>query len=1484
MTHFIIDRISRRPSSPSRPGPRFITTAALFAAALCLTGRLTAPALAAVTVATWTAGTGDYHNPANWDIGIVPINTETDTYEVVIPGGKTVNMSTDGSFEIDDFSLADSSTLNLGSGSTLTVLDEAVVGGRITASNGHFVATVPGATQIAGSKARFSVANTGTLAIAGQSYSSTGLYNTYDNYYDQGKSWTHDLFVATGAGSVLDLSTIQSINAGFNDNDRDENIHRIMATAEGRIDLSGVKTITAPRRRDSSDTDRLDFVVSTGGEIDLSGVETISSAWYGYTRFDINDADFDLPSLQTASRVNFELDEGATLTMDSLQSHDVGTYTIPSGATVQSATALNLTNVNLAFSNGGSVVMPQLNNFGRSVVTLTPTRTFQTGGLQYINNSRIRVQDSAVWGVVTGDITADAYSSTGLYYTYDNYYDQGKSWTHDLFVATGAGSVLDLSTIQSINAGFNDGDRDENIHRIVATAEGRIDLSGVKTITAPYWYDGSDSDRLDIIVSTGGEIDLSGLETISSARYGYTRFDIDDADLDLPSLQTASRVNFELDEGATLTMDSLQSHDVGTYTIPSGATVQSATALNLTNVNLAFSNGGSVVMPQLNNFGRSVVTLTPTRTFQTGGLQYINNSRIRVQDSAVWGVVTGDITADAYSSTGLYNTYDNYYDQGKSWTHDLFVATGAGSVLDLSTIQSINAGFNDGDRDENIHRIMATAEGRIDLSGVKTITAPRRRDSSDTDRLDFVVSTGGEIDLSGVETISSAWYGYTRFDINDADFDLPSLQTASRVNFELDEGATLTMDSLQSHDVGTYTIPSGATVQSATALNLTNVNLAFSNGGSVVMPQLNNFGRSVVTLTPTRTFQTGGLQYINNSRIRVQDSAVWGVVTGDITADAYSSTGLYNTYDNYYDQGKSWTHDLFVATGAGSVLDLSTIQSINAGFNDNDRDENIHRIMATAEGRIDLSGVKTITAPRRRDSSDTDRLDFVVSTGGEIDLSGVETISSAWYGYTRFDINDADFDLPSLQTASRVNFELDEGATLTMDSLQSHDVGTYTIPSGATVQSATALNLTNVNLAFSNGGSVVMPQLNNFGRSVVTLTPTRTFQTGGLQYINNSRIRVQDSAVWGVVTGDITADAYSSTGLYNTYDNYYDQGKSWTHDLFVATGAGSVLDLSTIQSINAGFNDGDRDENIHRIMATAEGRIDLSGVKTITAPRWYDGYDSDRLDFVVSGENSEIDLSSLRVIDSAGNGHTHFQISTGGRLILGDLVKTHRADFYVNDMASSLRVDGNLNLWSTSTLSVATLASVEVTESLLFSHTNEGSIDIDEAVLCMNGTGLQMLEVGGVDYGVPTEAGGSGNFGIGQLVIGTEETPTTVELVDVFDNGNRGSVFEALYLYGIGVNLDGLILNEGSTLIVDHLNAYAWIDGDWVYLNTWLQDGMAPTTKAIGKTWMKFDPEAQSVTSLGKVVPEPAAIVAVLWGCLVFCTRRSRRERSYRTG
>ena len=115
-----------------------------------------------------------------------------------------------------------------------------------------------------------------------------------------------------------------------------------------------------------------------------------------------------------------------------------------------------------------------------------------------------------------------------------------------MFTFSGATSVLDLSSLQSIDSSFNAGTYSTEVNTITASSGGTLDLSSVTAITAPVLG----NDRLDIRVSDTAEIDLSSLATISGG--GQTRFVVTDGATQLlPKLQTVSRGRFDVSGGAS---------------------------------------------------------------------------------------------------------------------------------------------------------------------------------------------------------------------------------------------------------------------------------------------------------------------------------------------------------------------------------------------------------------------------------------------------------------------------------------------------------------------------------------------------------------------------------------------------------------------------------------------------------------------------------------------------------------------------------------------------------------------------------------------------------------------------------------------------------------------------------------------------------------------------------------------------------------------
>ena len=232
---------------------------------------------------------------------------------------------------------------------------------------------------------------------------------------------------------------------------------------------------------------------------------------------------------------------------------------------------------------------------------------------------------------------------------------------------------------------------------------------------------------------------------------------------------------------------------------------------------------------------------------------------------------------------------------------------------------------------------------------------------------------------------------------------------------------------------------------------------------------------------------------------------------------------------------------------------------------------------------------------------------------------------------------------------------------------------------------------------------------------------------------------------------------------------YYDWGTyPGAPTRFSADGAGSLLDLSLIESI--------------RIYGVYYG---WDPVSAGNRPDW---------DFKANASNQGfIDLSALQVVYGAdpnnyqgGDDWFSFNARSGGTIKLGNLSVYQRARFSASDPNSTLDFAG-LYLRAPGTLTLGPSSLMRIRGDFRFENTDTNTITADLATLLMDGTASQRLEVGGRDVG-PAPAVMQGNFGFGQLAVGNTNQQSILRLVDTLYNGGRGAAGEpeSLYLYGLG--------------------------------------------------------------------------------------------------
>ncbi len=952
--------------------------------------------------------------------------------------------------------------------------------------------------------------------------------------------------------------------------------------------------------------------------------------------------------------------------------------------------------------------------------------------------------------------------------TYDSQGNFVGNNTLTMFSARQSGSLLDLSRIQEWDASWNDNQSSwTTVQRVEALEGGMVDLSGLERLLTPSRVE----DRIDFIVGSGGTIDLASLNTISGT--GQARFDVEAATFwTLPSLATASDLTLLLRDGATFNAPALTDLSDLTVTFNSGATLNLPQLATINGLSITWTdNDATLNAPLATALTNSVLSLETDRTVITAPLTNIDNSRLFVNDGLTYTVAA--------------TTYDSRSSYAGNATQTSFSAQQAGSLLNLSSIQSWDAGWNDNQSSwTTVQKVEASDGGVVDFSGLQTLLTPNRVE----DRVDFVVSSGGTIDLSSLHTISGT--GQARFDAAAGmTWTLPALETASDLTLTLRDGATFNTPVLTNLGDLTITFNSGATVNLPQLTTINGLSVTWTdNDATLNAPLATALTNSVLSLKTGRTVITAPLTNIDNSRFFVNDGLSYTVAA--------------TTYDSQSSYAGNATQTSFSAQQAGSLLDLSSILEWDASWNDNQSSwTTVQKVEASDGGVVDLSGLQTLLTPDRVE----DRVDFVVSSGGTIDLTSLHTISGS--GQARFDTAAGmTWTLPALETASDLTLTLRDGATFHAPVLTNLSDLTITFNSGAMVHLPQLTTINGLSVTWTdNDATLNAPLATALTNSVLSLETGRTVITAPLTNIDNSRLFVNDGLSFAVAA--------------TTYDSQLSYAGNATLTSFSAQQAGSLLNLSSIQSWDASWNDNQSSwTTVQKVEASDGGVVDLSGLQTLLTPN----RGEDRIDFVVSSGGT-IDLSELSTV--SGTGQARLTINSGGTMRLGNLLQSGNLRINVSDTTSLLDVAGTLDLQA-GTFAVGNGGAVEIGDRFSFSYTNESNFAADAGILRLDGAGGQLFEVGSEDLGLPGP--NSGNFGIGQLVIGQTAQRTSADLLDVIDNGNRGAGGEAesLYLYGLG-GPDGLRILHDSALILNGLNVYSWdsSQSQMVHLNSLFQPG-----------------------------------------------------------
>ena len=609
------------------------------------------------TVAIWTGG-GDgtsYSDPANWNIGVVPINGGGTNYNVIVPDGENISFDISGS--ISGISYGSGGSIEIVGGINFEINSVALLNSSISAEGAGSRFSANGIGVQLGNGCRLDATNGAIIETSANTYNYTGNANL-------------TAFHASGAGSTIDSSSMNSISRTPT-NEWAVGTYYI-ADNGGLLDFSGVNSIDGGGWNGFNQ-----FEISSGGDIDFQNVTTI----HNDNRFIIDVSSYELPSLESASGLVVDLAVGTDFSTDGLLTVGGGhssSFMIRDQSTWNAANLTTLNDTNLMISVGGTLNAPQLRTFRNSSLSLEPGVSFNAGLLEDVDNSSFQVSGGTEFA-----IGATSYNYTG-------------NANLTAFHASGAGSTIDSSSMNSLSRTPTNEWAVGTYY--IADNSGLLDFSGVNSIDGGGWNGFNQFE-----ISSGGDIDFQNVTTI----HNDNRFIIDVSSYELPSLESASGLVVDLAVGTDFSTDGLLTVGGGhssQFNIPIFATWNAANLTTLNDTNLMVSVGGTLNAPQLRTFRNSSLSLEPGVSFNAGLLEDVDNSSFQVSGGTEFAIgatsynYTGNANLTAFHASGAGSTIDSSSMNSLSrtptneWAVGTYYVADNGGLLDFSGVNSIDGG------------------------------------------------------------------------------------------------------------------------------------------------------------------------------------------------------------------------------------------------------------------------------------------------------------------------------------------------------------------------------------------------------------------------------------------------------------------------------------------------------------------------------------------------------------------------------------------------------------------------------------------------------------------------------------------------------------------------------------------------------------------------------------------------------------------------
>lgn len=1103
---------------------------------------------------TGAGGNSLWSNPLNWSPNVVPINSGSTQYVVVIPDNRIVrvDLTMPVNFAVNSISLSASGRIEVIDSRQVQVSSESLIRGQVSLGNGRIVTVrPPGAPAETDLNYTLSASFTGLYRSAGTSLNLFGASLTANN------------------SGTLDLSSIQSLSLLPSTTSS-----QILANF-GTIDLSNVTSLQV------NPTSRVRFIAENSGLIRLNSLTSLENVDLqfqgGLIQFGaitsinnssivLNGGSFTLPSGTTSysatSPAEFRsLGAGASLNLSSLQSLNVGSFfkleanagrldlsnaqvtQVPNAAfrinasnagVVDLSSATSLSGAEIRLASGAGLIAPNLTTLSRSFVEAIDGTTLSLPSLQQFN---VDVTQSAR-GLAVGNnssLTLAALTTVN-------------------FINPTAGNLID---------GF----------RISANGNSRIDLPALTTLTPSHGIFGS-----LLTATNGGVIALNSM----SAFNGSVLMNISGAGsrVELPALTNVLRgATINLTQGGTFSAPQFRQL-INTHITNEGGTLDIAQPTSFVNSSLTLYTGTLTFAPTLTriDWGSTQAPASVSTLF----LRALNGATIRgsgverIDTSGANGGLSswsGSLSADTGALIDLPALTTVQTSSGA--TFSLAAAAGGRILLPsltrLDSVQSIalsgvgsqidlrNATARAGATNFNL---TATNQGVLELAGLATLEA---------DVLNLTATTGGTIRLP---LYTQANTRQVLFNISGGGrVELPLLTGIRDSVVTLsDPQSALVLNSISAFERSTLSVTSTnfAFPQTLTWISAPNSLpssfIAASTNATITAP-------GVTTIEYGAPESTGGTAIIRADQSSLIDLPAWTsqIIRGPQTLELSSN---FNSLIRA--NALTTLRGLISLRASGGTIDLPSLTTIDASSGGR------YSALGT-DSNIRLNNLRTFTLGTQNQT-------FFAQNSGNIELASLDSFGPL--NTAQVEASNSVIALPALTnlgsgtgrafTASqngRVSMPVlaDLGSTTGVSFSASGALSVITLPALQSMGSGTDRRI-----SLMQGGTFSAPSLTQLRGTDVSIDASGQLLVGILTSIDASTFTLRLGATY-TLSGSVTS--YSALNRLST-------------TLFQATDAGSTFSAPSITSLTFGSTAEPRIQ--HTIRASDGGSIDLSGVTTLT--------------------------------------------------------------------------------------------------------------------------------------------------------------------------------------------------------------------------------------------------------------------------------------------